>query len=84
VQNVDVVTVRYWAGARAAAGRSEEAVDADTVGELLALVGTRHDIDRVLAACSLLVDGTSVRRDEIDRPLPADAVVDLLPPFAGG
>jgi sulfur-carrier protein len=84
VQNVSVVTVRYWAGARSAAGRAEEPVDADTVGELLALVVTRHDIERVVAACSLLVDGVAVRRDEIERPLPADAVVDLLPPFAGG
>jgi molybdopterin synthase sulfur carrier subunit len=79
-----VVTVRYWAGARSAAGRAEDAVDADTVGELLAQVGTRHDIERVIAVCSLLVDGVAVRRDEIERPLPADAVVDLLPPFAGG
>jgi molybdopterin synthase sulfur carrier subunit len=84
VQNVSVVTVRYWAGARSAAGRAEEPVDADTVGELLALVVTRHDIERVVAACSLLVDGVAVRRDESERPLPADAVVDLLPPFAGG
>jgi molybdopterin converting factor small subunit len=84
VQNVYVVTVRYWAGARAAAGRAEDAVDAGTVGELLALVGTRHDIERVLAVCSLLVDGTAIRPEDVDRPLPADAVVDLLPPFAGG
>lgn len=84
MQNVSVVTVRYWAGARSAAGRAEEPVDADTVGELLALVVTRHDIERVVAACSLLVDGVAVRRDESERPLPADAVVDLLPPFAGG
>jgi sulfur-carrier protein len=79
-----VVTVRYWAGARSAAGRAEDAVDAGTVGELLSLVGSRHDIERVVAVCSLLVDGVAVRRDEIERPLPADAVVDLLPPFAGG
>lgn len=84
MQNVRVVTVRYWAGARSAAGRAEEPVDADTVGELLALVGTRHDIERIVAACSLLVDGVAVRREEVERALPADAVVDLLPPFAGG
>jgi molybdopterin converting factor small subunit len=80
----NVVTVRYWAGARSAAGRAEEPVEASTVGELLALVCSRHDIERVVAACSLLVDGVAVRREEIERRLPADAVVDLLPPFAGG
>ena len=36
-----VVTVRYWAGARAAAGREEEAVEASTVGELLGAIGGR-------------------------------------------
>jgi molybdopterin synthase sulfur carrier subunit len=79
-----VVTVRYWAAAQAAAGRAEEIVEAGTVGELLALVGTRHDIQRVLAVCSLLIDGAAARREDTDRQLPAGAVVDLLPPFAGG
>ncbi len=79
-----MVTVRYWAGARAAAGVAEEAVQADTIGELLDAVAGRHGIERVLAGCSLLVDGTAVRREEADRPLPAGSVVDVLPPFAGG
>jgi molybdopterin synthase sulfur carrier subunit len=84
VQNVGVVTVRYWAGARAAAGRAEELVDAATVGDLLRQVSRQHDIERVISACSLLVDGVNVRREETDRALPAGSVVDLLPPFAGG
>jgi molybdopterin converting factor small subunit len=79
-----MVTVRYWAGARSATGRAEEAVEAETIGDLLTLVASRHDIERVVAVCSLLVDGVSVRRDESDRQLPAGAIVDLLPPFAGG
>jgi sulfur-carrier protein len=79
-----VVTVRYWAGARAAAGCTEQRVDAATVGELLTAVGGRRELDRVLAVCSLLVDGTAVRREDVAHPLPADAVVDVLPPFAGG
>ena len=79
-----MVTVRYWAGARAAAGRDEEAVDAGTIGELLTTIGSRPALARVLGASSLLVDGTSVRREDADRPLPPGAVVDVLPPFAGG
>ena len=79
-----VVTVRYWAGARAAAGREEEAVEASTVGELLGAIGGRPPLDRVLGASSLLVDGTSVRREDAAHPLPAGAVIDVLPPFAGG
>ena len=84
MQNVRVVTVRYWAGARAAAGRAEEMVDAATIGDLLAQVAAEHDIERVIAVSSLLVDGVNVRRDDTGHALPAGAVVDVLPPFAGG
>jgi len=79
-----VVTVRYWAGARAAAGRAEEAVDAGTIGELVVRISADPTLARVVGASSLLVDGTAVRRDDADRRLPAGAVVDVLPPFAGG
>ena len=79
-----MVTVRYWAGARAAAGREEEAVGAGTVGELLTVLGDRPSLARVLAAASLLVDGEAVRRDDTDRELATGSVVDVLPPFAGG
>ena len=79
--------VRYFAGARAAAGTSEETVqlpaDArmrDLIGEL----GARHGdaLTRVLTACSFLLDGVAVRDAGI--PLPDGSGVDVLPPFAGG
>jgi sulfur-carrier protein len=79
-----VVTVRYWAAARAAAGQAEEVVAAGTVGELMDAIAERHDMGRVLAVCSLLVDGTQVRPSDSDHRLPDTAVVDVLPPFAGG
>jgi molybdopterin converting factor small subunit len=79
-----VVTVRYWAGARAAAGREEQAVEAETLGELLRAICGSAPLDRVIEASSLLVDGTAVRRDDAGHPLQAGAVVDVLPPFAGG
>lgn len=79
-----MVTVRYWAGARAAAGRAEEAVDAGTVGDLLAAIEERPGLARILSASSLLVDGTSVRREDTGHRLAPGAVVDVLPPFAGG
>lgn len=79
-----MVTVRYWAGARAAAGRAEESVEVTDVGQLLAAVRGIPALDRVLPMCSLLVDGTAVRRDEVAHLLPSGAVVDVLPPFAGG
>jgi sulfur-carrier protein len=39
-------------------------------------------LERVLTACSFLVDGTSTRNRAL--VLSPGAVVDVLPPFAGG
>lgn len=78
------VTVRYFAGARAAAGIDTEARTAATLDELLGQMVATHGekLERVLPACSFLVDGTQTR----DRTLVLEpgAVVDVLPPFAGG
>ncbi|OZV77943.1 molybdopterin synthase sulfur carrier subunit [Micromonospora echinospora] len=79
------VTIRYFAGARAAAGRAEESAAAGrTLDEVLDdLVGRHGDrLARVLQAASFLVDGVTCH----DRrtPLPAGATIDVLPPFAGG
>lgn len=76
--------VRYFAGARAAAGLSQEVAPASTLDELVAVLGKEHGqrLSDVLAASSFLVDGLACH----DRlaPLSADATVDVLPPFAGG
>ena len=79
-----MAVVRYFAAARAAAGRAEESVPAGTLADLVALVSQQHGerLASVLAASSFLVDGLAAH----DRaaPLPAGATVDVLPPFAGG
>jgi molybdopterin converting factor small subunit len=51
---------------------------------LLSSVAARHDIDRILRVSSLLIDGVAVPTADSARALSADAVVDVLPPFAGG
>jgi molybdopterin synthase sulfur carrier subunit len=78
------VVVRYFAAARSAAGVPEETVTAGTVEECLAAVRGRHgaDLDRVLRACSLLLDGQAVKTGT--QPLHDAARLDVLPPFAGG
>jgi len=76
------VTVRYWAGARRAAGLPSEVLSAGTLAELLAQLHARPDLSKVVAASSVLVDETAPSSDE--QPLRAGAVVDILPPFAGG
>jgi sulfur-carrier protein len=84
-ETVDV-TVRYFAGARAAAGITEESVSLPagaTVARLVDLLVDRHgtDLARVLVACSFLVDEVA---GGPERPLRDGIRVDVLPPFAGG
>lgn len=78
------VTVRYFAGAQAAAGVAQEQVLASTVQELIARLAEAHGaaLARILTASSFLVDGVSVR--EPAYRLADGSTVDVLPPFAGG
>ena len=78
------VTVRYFAGARAAVGVDTETREAGSLEELVGQIVDAHGerLERVLTACSFLVDGTSTR-DRALRLAPG-SVVDVLPPFAGG
>jgi sulfur-carrier protein len=81
------VTVRYWAAARDAAGRSEEKVTGRTLGDVIAAAGARHgpELARLLGICSYLVgDQPAKRADAAGVELMAGAVVEVLPPFAGG
>ena len=83
VESPPAVRVRYWAGARAAAGLDEEAVVGPvTVGDLLVLLTQRHPgLASVLPVCSILVDG---RASTADVALGEGVAVEVLPPFAGG
>jgi molybdopterin synthase sulfur carrier subunit len=80
-------TVRYFAGAKAAAGAPTERVTlpaGTTVADLVAALAADHGeaLTRVLAASSLLLDGLAVHERTV--PLPDGSIVDVLPPFAGG
>ena len=80
-----MLQVRYFAGARAAAGGvREESVDATSLDDLVTVLTAQHGerLAVVLTAASFLVDGLACH----DRraALPAGATVDVLPPFAGG
>ncbi|SDF72905.1 Molybdopterin converting factor, small subunit [Blastococcus aurantiacus] len=78
------VTVRYFAGARAASGTDTETREAGSLDQLVGQIVDAHGerMARVLTACSFLVDGTQTRDRAM--PLSPGAVVDVLPPFAGG
>ena len=85
------VRVRYFAGARAAAGVAEETLQlavpaggSRSVDEVLAAaVSTRGErLARVIAASSFLLDGTAVR--DRGTAVADGQELDVLPPFAGG
>ncbi|GAB3442329.1 hypothetical protein GCM10027517_19250 [Phycicoccus ginsengisoli] len=82
-QDLHSVTVRYWAGARAAAGAECDVVTGcSTVGDAVAAAtALRPGLAAVAAVSSLLLDGRAAQRSD---PLPVGAVVEVLPPFAGG
>lgn len=83
------VTVRYWAAARAAAGREADQVPAATLDEALRAVLALHEGNRrfadVVGICSILVGSAPVStQDPSAVELQPGDVVELLPPFAGG
>lgn len=81
------IILRYWAGARAAAGLSSETWEADSIAAALNCARRRRTdprFDRVLSICSLLVDGQVVGPDDLDRTRTGSVQVEVLPPFAGG
>jgi sulfur-carrier protein len=80
-----VVTMRYWAAAKEAAGVAEEKVEADTLAAALAGVQPSPRLRAVLARCSFLIDGQPAGTRPADAVTLADgAVIEVLPPFAGG
>jgi molybdopterin converting factor small subunit len=78
--------IRYWAAAKEAAGVAEEPFEAVTLGELMTkITQNRAQLARVVQRCSFLVDGSPVGKRPHDEVALGDgAVVEVLPPFAGG
>ena len=81
-----LLTVRYFAAARAAAGTESETVrvaPGTTVAALVDTLAARDpELARVLKRCSFLCDGIAVRDEGLN--LLEGQTVDVLPPFAGG
>ncbi len=83
------VTIRYWAAAKEAAGVPEESVDAVTLRDALdaVIVGRRPDtrLATVIARSSFLVNANPAGRAATGSiVLDEGAVIEVLPPFAGG
>lgn len=80
------VLVRYFAAAAAAARTTEETVTLGVGATVQTLVSRLGDhcveLAPVLQRCSFLLDAVAVR--DLGHELQTGAVVDVLPPFAGG
>lgn len=75
------VTIRFFGGAARAAGASQCRLHAATVGDVRAHLSASPELAKVCAVSSFLLDGV-LAADETT--LSDGAVVDVLPPFAGG
>ena len=83
------VTIRYWAAAKEAAGVAEESVEAMTLRDALntAVASRKPDkrLEMVIARSSFLVNADPVGRAARESIVLDDgAVIEVLPPFAGG
>lgn len=81
------VTVRYFAAAAEAAGRTEERLEVAAGTTLAALreqLASRDlEMARIVSICSFLINSLSTPPDCLE-PLADGDAVDVLPPFAGG
>lgn len=76
-------TVRLYAAARSAAGKSELLVTAGRLNDILADISRENPrLAQVFLQCSFLLDGVAIHDKE--NVIPEGATVDVLPPFAGG
>jgi len=83
------VTIRYWAAAKEAAGIPEESLEAETLADALhaatALRSSGSRLRDVLARSSFLIDAAPAGRAAPETiELNDGAVIEVLPPFAGG
>ena len=83
-----MVTMRYWAAAKDAAGVAEQTFDADTLASALFQAAQKDGAGRlreVLARSSFLIDGDPVGRRAAESVALSDGnVIEVLPAFAGG
>ena len=76
------VTVRYWASARATAGRDSDRFVGQRVGDVLDAAAAAHTgLSAVLDVSTILLDGRAVTASQ---QLSEGATLEVLPPFAGG
>ena len=78
-----MVTVRFFAAARAAAGKSEMKLELSTLGDLREFCYRQsQEFGALVESCTFLVDG--IAESDLSRTLIGVMNIDILPKFAGG
>jgi len=78
-----VVTIRFFAAAKAITKVSQIELPANSLDELLRLANVRFGgLTTALPKCSYLVNGLATK--DLATELKSGDIVDVLPPFAGG
>lgn len=78
-------TVRFWAGARALAGKPDHDLDPGPLQDVLAAIGSEFgpQLASLLERSVLLLDGERI--DRATNPLVGPgSCLEVLPPYAGG
>lgn len=87
---MNVIHVRYWAAAKAAAGTAEDVIPTDvplSLAEVVRRTGDLHPgrLPEVLRVCSTVVDDRpTASSDPATTMVGTGQTVEFLPPFAGG
>ncbi|CAN5373515.1 MoaD/ThiS family protein [soil metagenome] len=91
MSEIQIISIRYWASARSAAGTDAETLQIDnpiTLTEVISRLGLAHPGSRlveVLEVCSVLLGDLPVSSEDPDDVLvPPGSTLEFLPPFAGG
>lgn len=78
-----MVTVRFFAAAKAATGVSQFQTSGSTVSQVLSLCEQKFPaLSQVLPKCSYLLN--EVACSDLNFPVSSGDQLDVLPPFAGG
>jgi molybdopterin converting factor small subunit len=91
VNETQIITIRYWAGAKHAAGTDRDLLESDsplTLAEIREKAVALHPgtrLPEVLQVCSALVGDQPVgSADPASVQVSPGETVEFLPPFAGG
>lgn len=86
ITELEWVTVRFWAAARAATGVETTSVAAGGLSRVIEALARKYpELSALLPRCSLLLDGVAILREDVASTLaPGGATLEILPPFAGG